>query len=444
MKWFYFIKHPYLVGLKVIVVIITLGSIAWSVIEGIRSEPDFFTVTPVLLLDNAEKKSSTISKAFVENEEVKHKEGKVEDLEVSKPVEKSTAVDDSIILLERPRIVEAKVVKPTVIKPTIIKPTVIKPKVVESEIVESEVVREEKRDTSYFRAGLDFKSSSASKLRLIRYKPWYSKLNYFVSIKQEVRDIDINRKIESSDFDEETLIGTYNATLLSLTTGGNLFKKTSFNLDLTLNRYELSGSVDGYSKTPVKYQRNKSLTELFIEYDLGKAYTLGFDLYYGGDKYKNEGGNKVHFDEEMGADFFLSRKFKVDATNARLDYIFGHRIVQVDLVEDKLLSRSSHNVLSNISYNFNYELSMELNTRLSYFPTFNEYNYWESQYVYSTGAEINYRLWNANEITLTADVMQFGDNSTVKMFAIRFEHLFGAKTSKRRQRRYKIPNLLIK
>ena len=439
MKWFYFIKYPYLASLKVMVTIITLGSVAWSVIDVGSSEPDFPTVIPVLLLDNEEEKSSNISKAFIKHKEVKYKEDKSEDvkveqvvsvvdIKVSESVENTIAVNESITLIERPRMVEAKVIKP--------------------KVVESEIAKEEKEDTSYLRAELNYGSSprsdSESKVRIIRYKPWYSKLNYFVSIKQEIRDIHITRRIESPDIDEETLIGTYNATLLSLTAGGNLFKKTSFNLDLTLNRYELSGSVDGYNKTPVKYQRNKSLTELFIEYDLGKAYTLGFDLYYGGDKYKNEGSDKVHFDEEMGADFFFSRKFKFDATNARLDYIFGHRIVQVDLVDDRFLSRSSHNVLSNISYNFNYELSMNLNARLSYFPTFSEHNYWESQYVCSTGTEINYRLWNANEITLTADVMQFGDDSNVKMFAIRFEHLFGAKTSKRRQRRYKIPNLLIK
>jgi hypothetical protein len=140
----------------------------------------------------------------------------------------------------------------------------------------------------------------------------------------------------------------------------------------------------------------------------------------------------------------FSRKFKFDSSHARLDYIFGYRTVDVDLVEDGVISRSSHNVLASFSYDFNYNLSTKLNARLSYFPKFNEYNYWESEYVYSTGAEINYRLGDANEISITTDIMQFGDNSIVNMFAIRFEHLFGTKTSKRRQRRYKIPNLLIK
>lgn len=280
--------------------------------------------------------------------------------------------------------------------------------------------------------------------KVIRHKAWFSKINYFVAIKQDSRNIHIARKIKDPDINKETLIGTYNSTLLSLTAGGNLFKKTSINLDINLNRYELFGNVDGFYKVPVKYQRRKTLVELFVEYDLGDAYTLAFDLYYGGDKYKDKGADKVYFDEEKGADVMFSKKYRFDSLNARLDYIFAYRTVDVELIEDGERSRDSHNMLASIIYNFNYEFSTKLSARFSYFPTFSEYNYWEAEYIYSTGAEINYRLGDTDEISIATDVMQYGDDSIVSTFAIRFEHLFGAKTSKRRQRRYKIPNLLIK
>ena len=446
MKWVNFIHSPYFVSLKVVVAIITVGSVSWFIIEKNTSESDVVSRYPIKLpvliveqhINDVEVNvADLIEIATVENESMIQLDS-LTTAKIAIPEIAQSVIAQSVIA-------QSVIAQPVIEQPVIEQPVIEQPVEVELEAAEYETVNyEASRNGTKDTFQLHSPSNSGSRVRLVRYNPWYSKINYFMSIKQETRDINITRRIESPDIEEETLVGTYNATLLSLTAGGNIFKKASFNLDLTLNRYQLSGSVDGYYKVPVKYQRNKSLTELFVEYDLGKASTLGFDLYYGGDRYRDKGSNKVHFDEEMGTDFFLSRKFRFSLIDARLDYVFGKRLVKVDLIEGGVISRSSHNMLASISHNFSYGLSTRLNSRLSYFPEYDEYNYWESRFIYSVGGEVNYRLWNANEISLTADIMQFGDNSIVNMFAIRFEHLFGAKASKRRQRRYKIPNLLIK
>ncbi len=288
------------------------------------------------------------------------------------------------------------------------------------------------------------------KTRLSSFKPksWYKKVNYFVTLGQEQRHIDISRQPENEVMKLELFKANYDATLLSFTAGGNVFRRTSMHLDVSLNKFTLKGNIHGIDTEPVKYQRNKSLAELFVEHDLSNrfinGFTLGFDLYYGRDRYRNLGNITTYTDQEYGGGLMVSRKLKFETSDLRFDYIFSYRKAEVDGVEpDQSLNRF-HNVLLGYRYQWSYDFSTGFNGRLSYYPNVNKANYWESDFIYSLTSEVNYRLSDSNELSLRMEYMSFGSSDYTHIISLRFEHLFGSKQSKRRRRRYKIPNLLIK
>ena len=282
-------------------------------------------------------------------------------------------------------------------------------------------------------------------LKKVKHKIWYTKINYFAQLGQDHRTMAVSRNIENDEINTELFKADYNATLLSFTAGGNLFDRTSVHLELTINKFTLDGNIIGIDNEPVRYQRNKTLLEFFVENDLGKGITLGGDLYYGGDFYKNEGDSEKYYDEEFGGGLLAAHKFKLGVFDARLDYIFSYRGIHSDSIEDGTSSKSFHNLLFSISHQWTYELSINLNSRVSYYPKYDLSQYWDAPYVYALSAEIHYRLWDSDEVSLRIDRTNFATaNSYVNSISLRFEHQFGAKKSKRRKRRHKIPNLLIK
>lgn len=282
-------------------------------------------------------------------------------------------------------------------------------------------------------------------LKKVKHKHWTTKINYFAQLGQDHRTMAVSRNIENDAIKSELFKADYNGTILSFTAGGNLFNRTSVHLDLTLNKFTLAGNIIGMDKEQARYQRNKTLVEFFVEHDLGKGFTLGGDLYYGGDFYKNKGESEKFYDEEFGGGLLAAYKFKLGDFDTRFDYIFSYRGVNPGSIEDGTSGKSFHNLLFSISHQWSYELSTNLNSRLSYYPNYDLSQYWDAPYVYALSAEIHYRLWDSDEVSLRIDRTNFATaNSYVNSISLRFEHQFGAKKSKRRKRRHKIPNLLIK
>ena len=291
-----------------------------------------------------------------------------------------------------------------------------------------------------------------NKLNTIKQRHWTKKINYFVSVTQETRDISINRVPDNKELDLETLMGNYTGTLFSFTAGGNLFKRTSIHFDFTVNSFSLQGDIDGVESEFVQFQRNKSLGELFVEYDLHRGLTLGFDAYYGADEYRDQGEDEKFKDQEYGGGLLLSRKFKLGPLHNRLDYIYSYRTINIGSIEDGKSSLSFHNVLVAQRWPLTYELALGIDARFSYYPKADRSRYWESSIISSFGLGLDYRIKDKNELFLRLERMSFSDNGFgtgpdsgyVNRLSIRLEHRLGSKQSKRRRRRNKAPHLLIK
>ena len=285
----------------------------------------------------------------------------------------------------------------------------------------------------------------------LKQKPWYEKVNVFAELGQEYRNINVSRVSENERVTSDYFKGDYDATLLSLTLGGNLFRKTSVYLDVTRSRSILKGHIQTQDKDSfplkdkaVRYQRNKILTEVFFERQLNQGFTAGFDLYYSYDPYANVNKPGSFLDEGYGGGLLLSRQFKLKSSHYRVDYILSHRRITPSAKEQDTLSNTFHSALLTYSYQWSYSFSTDINARASYYPKYDDFSYWDTEFVYSLGAEFNYRFWNRNEIVLKAERMDLGDGDSINILALTFEHHFGSQKSKRRKRRHKIPQLLIK
>ena len=176
----------------------------------------------------------------------------------------------------------------------------------------------------------------------LKQKPWYKKINVFAELGQEYRNINVSRVSENQVVTSDYFKGDYDATLLSLTLGGNLFRKTSLYLDLTRSRSTLKGDIQTQGKDSfqledkaVRYQRNKILTEIFFERQLSQGFTAGFDLYYSYDPYANVNKPGSFLDEGYGGGLLLSRQFKLKSSYYRVDYILSHRRVTPGVKEQE-------------------------------------------------------------------------------------------------------------
>ena len=285
----------------------------------------------------------------------------------------------------------------------------------------------------------------------LKQKPWYDKVNFFAENGKEYRNIKVSREPENKALISDYFKGDYDSTSLSLTAGGNLFSQTSVYLDFTLNRFTLKGYIKGQGQgsyqpppEPVKYQRNTLLTELFFERQFSKGFTAGFDFYYSNDPYVNLGEKGSFIDEGYGGGLLLSRQFKLKSSSYRLDYIFSHRRLNPGAKQQETISSTFHSALLTYSYQWSYSFSTDINARVSYYPKYDSFSYWDTQSIYSLGAEFTYRLWGSNEIVLKTERMDLGDGDSINTLALTFEHHFSAQKSKRRKRRHKIPQLLIK
>ncbi|NQZ11924.1 MAG: hypothetical protein HRT35_32635 [Algicola sp.] len=281
-------------------------------------------------------------------------------------------------------------------------------------------------------------------LSTLKTRPWYEKINTFASLGTEKRSLSIQRRSTVATGVKETFSGDYDATMVSLTSGGNLFKNTSLYLDLTLTELKLSGSQQAVEQEFVKFQRNKTLLEVFAERQLARGWSLGVDLYYGGDFYQKAGAADKSYDEELGGGLSLTRHFNWQNTDVRLSYIFSHRKINLGDNDTDDSSKRFHNILTTVSHRWSYDWSADINLRGSYYPKVDEFKYWESDTIWSIGAQLNYRVDNNAEVSLNLDRLSYGADSSSSMIALNYRYQFGDDQSKRRKRRNKLPRLLIK
>jgi len=303
-----------------------------------------------------------------------------------------------------------------------------------------------------------YSAASITRSQRFRGKPWYKKLNYFLSEEQEIREISMISFPLDSTVASEQLEANYKSSRLSFSVGGNLFKDTSVYLDLTFNRFSLDGNIeDNYTDSsfsfdkPVSYDRNQTATEMFIEYDLGWGVSTGLDLYMGGDKFLNsdQGGSSTNKEnnvyKEYGVGIQLSKQFTFDSSFYRLDYILSHREIKIRGVMGEEIHNRFHNLISSYHYTLSHAFSTDINARISYYPSYDPSLFWDARYITSVGAEVNYQLFSMNQLSARIERLDFGSSSGshANVATVRIEHRFGRQSSKRRIRRYKMPNFLI-
>ena len=307
-------------------------------------------------------------------------------------------------------------------------------------------------DEALAEAALGGLQTGASPLSFKRtkQKPWYSRINYFGNVTRESRKIEASRNTTNLALTNSELLVDYDTWLLSFTLGGNLFKRTSVNWDLTSEQYILEGmlvetNLSGTrNESPVRFTRHKLLSEWFIEQDLTGGFTLGADLYHGQSRYRDSRIDEVFTDKEYGGGLLLSKKFTFNSAELRTDYILSYRRLNPGDGMFETQSRTFHSVLANYHHTFNFDWQADITARYSWYPTFDPENFWDARSIYSLGTEVVYRPWDEHQFALKLEHVWIGDEDTMEIISLNYETEFGAKSDKRRKRRRRIPNLLIR
>lgn len=293
-------------------------------------------------------------------------------------------------------------------------------------------------------------SSKANRLKRKKQKPWYRKINYFANATREVRDISASRKLESTALSASELLVDYDTLMASFTAGGNLFKDTSVNWDLTLEDYVLEGALVETSKTgfknesPVRFTRQKLLSEWFIEYDLPGGFSIGGDLYHARSRYRDSRINAVFTDKEYGGGLLVASKFRFKSSDLRLDYILSYRRLDPGDEVFERQTRTFHNLLTTFHHRWNFDWQSSVSARYSWYPKFDPQSFWDAHAIYSLGTEVMYQPWTGHQFAFKAEHVWLGPQDTMQILSFNYEHEFGVQNAKRRKRRRRIPNLLIR
>ena len=282
-------------------------------------------------------------------------------------------------------------------------------------------------------------------LTQLKSKPWYEKISSFANLDYQSVNIDIKRASLLNHLDYERFTGSYHTHKLSLTSGGNLLPKTSIYLDLNISQIKLDGKHQTFENEDIFTKRYKTQGELFVEHNLNTNYSLGLDMYYGIDNYNNTDNSNIRrYNEDLGGGLSISRYFKFDNDRLKLDYIYSFRKVNVSHSREGDSSKGFHSILINYHHPFSYDLSTDLVLRGSFYPKYNPYQYWETEKLWSISNLWRYRLNNNTEVQMSFDRLSFANNSSSNTITMNFQYFFSGNESKRRKRRHKLPNLLLK
>ena len=140
----------------------------------------------------------------------------------------------------------------------------------------------------------------------------------------------------------------------------------------------------------------------------------------------------------------LSKTFRFEQAELKTEYILSYRrLLPGDPVFSKQ-SRTFHNVLLSYNYHWSSDVSIDTFGRYSWYPRYDEGNFWDTKDLFAAGAEVSWRIQDNLVAAFRAERMQYGDGDTLDTVSINIEYQFGASDSKRRKRRRKIPQLLIR
>jgi hypothetical protein len=214
-------------------------------------------------------------------------------------------------------------------------------------------------------------------------------------------------------------------------------------VDVNLSKIKLEGQHSANSSEDIYSKRHKAQAELFVEHKLSHQYSLGLDLYYGKDYYNNGDDPQRRYDEEMGGGVSISRQFRFDQDLVKLDYIYSHRQVNVSHGSQNDTNTSFHNILATYTHPWSDDLTADIIVRGSWYPKHKPYLYLQTEKLWSLTNQWRYRLDNNSELSFSLARLSFGGSTTTTL-TIDFQYFFNNSQSKRRQRRHKLPNLLIK
>ncbi|MDK2593784.1 hypothetical protein [Pseudoalteromonas obscura] len=277
-------------------------------------------------------------------------------------------------------------------------------------------------------------------------QPWYKKVNYFGIVSTRNQTLSLSKSptniaIESDKFDGDshTLEGRF-------ALGGKLFSHASIYGELTLDQTALKGRITrkgaAHFSDSVDYRRYKSRFELFYEYALPHGFSSGVDLYFGSERYQYRESHVT--DREFGGAFLLSHVWHFRSAHLDFDYVMSYRKLNFGSASLNDTSQVNHALLVEYGYHFTEHLSGYFGGRYSVFPNHNKQSYWGSSAQLALMSEIEYRLNASSVLAFKLEKLWLSKSRYTHTVSAQYEYRFGSKKTKRRKRKYKTPNLLIR
>ncbi|MCF6440727.1 hypothetical protein L1077_14925 [Pseudoalteromonas luteoviolacea] len=292
---------------------------------------------------------------------------------------------------------------------------------------------------------------SAQPLALLKEKqvtrmPWHKKVNYFGNISAYQQSISLSREPTNQAISRDSFKGDSNTFEGRFSAGGKLLSKGSIYTELTLDQTELKGQISRIGAAQfidsVNYRRHKTRLEVFYEYDLTHGYAIGVDIYAGAEQYKHQQNRFT--DKELGGAVLLSHSKRWQNANLDFDYIISYRELDFESASLDDTSQVYHSFLVEYGYQFTHFLNLYIGGRHSVFPNYVEHSYWRSQSQQALMSEAEYRLDSSASIAVKFEKLWLSNGGHTHTLFVKYEYRFGGKNTKRRKRKYKTPNLLIR
>ncbi|TMP41785.1 hypothetical protein CWB96_06225 [Pseudoalteromonas citrea] len=279
-------------------------------------------------------------------------------------------------------------------------------------------------------------------------QPWYKKVNYFAHVSQQKQDLRLSRHPSNRAIHTDKFSGEHSALIATASVGGKLFKRSIVYADLLIDKTQLKGDIrregESMSTDFVDYQRYKSQVEIFYEFALTSQLSIGADLYFASEQYRQSMHPKTRKDKYAGGAVVFSMKPQSINNQFDIDYILSYRHLSPGSAQLASQSQVFHTVLLHYQFYSAHALNAYLSGRVSYFPQYDPNSYWESHAFYVLSTHIEYRLTDTSLLSMRLERGFKGQGQSMQTWAVNYEYRFGVTKTKRRKRRYKMPNLLIK
>ncbi|ESP93260.1 hypothetical protein [Pseudoalteromonas luteoviolacea] len=277
-------------------------------------------------------------------------------------------------------------------------------------------------------------------------QPWYKKVNYFSNVAVFNQSLSLSKQPVNDAVISDTFEGDSNTLEGRFSVGGKLFANSSIYGELTLDQTALKGRINrkgaaNFSDS-VDYHRYKSRFELFYEYALPHGFSGGIDLYLGSERYQHRENHVT--DKEFGGALLLSHVQYFHLAHLDFDYVMSYRKLNFGSTSLVDTSQVYHSLLAEYGHHFSEQLTGYIGGRFSVFPNYNKQSYWGSSRQYVLMSEVEYRLTSSSLVAVKYEKLWLSKNRYTHTVSAQYEYKFGSKKTKRRKRKYKTPNLLIR